>query len=142
MRTGLLAIALVVVAAPALAQTPTAYDVQFYQPGVNPATGSPFQTDSSPASAWTCNQAMPPLPSSSAFIPKRIAIPDPANSGQACILDRTSVFAALPILATGTYVVTVTLTDDRGLTSPRSPASNPFPSARPPNALTGVRVLP
>lgn len=130
-------------ATPVSAQTLVSYQLQVYQPGVNPATGTPFQTDSIPASAVVCNQAPVTVPSGTVFNPRTVAFNDPSNAGRACVVDRSAFLLGLPIPSgSGAYVATMTVTDDRAMTSARSAASNPFSRANPPGALTGLTITP
>ena len=71
----------------ASAQTLATYQLQTYQPGVNPATGTPFQVDPIPASAFVCNQAPAGAPTGVVYNPRLVQIDDPVNAGRACVFD-------------------------------------------------------
>ena len=144
MRKALLAIWMLLwLCAPAFAQTGAwvSVEIQTYAPGVNPATGQPVQRDSFPLSAGQCNQAPLPIPTTVVFNPRLVQINDPVNPGRACLFDRGTVLMGLPVVP-GEYRSTATATDDRGLTSPRSAASNPFGRVNEPSAPAGVAVVP
>jgi len=114
-------------------------ELQIYNPGVDPVTGQPVQVNSFTYATAVCNQGPPPPPAATAFNPTRILWVD-TIAGRVCIADRGAVLNALPILP-GDYRGTITVTDDRGLVSPRSAASNPFARAGLPAARTGLRVV-
>lgn len=115
--------------------------VQYFSPGVDPATGAPVQTTTFVVTAATCNQAPVTVPNGTAMNPKRVVWDDAANAGKVCIVDQAATLVSLPIVS-GAYVATMTTTDDRGLVSPRSAASNPFTRALAPTAPKGVKVVP
>jgi hypothetical protein len=114
-------------------------ELQIYNPGVDPVLGQPVQVNSFTYATAVCNQAPPPTPTGTVFNPTRV-LWDDTIAGRVCIADRGTVLNALPILP-GDYRGTVTVTDDRQLTSPRSAASNPFGRASSPAARTGLRVV-
>jgi hypothetical protein len=115
-------------------------ELQIYNPGVDPVSGQPVQVNSFTYATATCNQPPPPTPVGTVFNPTRV-VWDDTIAGRVCIADRGTVLNALPILP-GDYRSTITVTDDRGLVSLRSAASNPFARANPPVVRTGVRVVP
>jgi hypothetical protein len=110
----------------AAAQVLTSYQLQIYQPGVDPETGMPFQTQEIPAAAVVCNQ--PPSSNSGRVVdPNTVAWDDPVHPGHVCSVNEQAFFLALPAPSgAGDYLATVTATDGNGLTSPRSAPSNPF----------------
>jgi len=104
----------------------------------NQGAPSPFTSNSFTITPASCNQN--PV-SAATYNPTRLQFDDVTNVGKVCIFDQGPFLLALPVIP-GNYTLTVTVTDDRGLTSPRSAASNPFGRALPPIARTGVRVIP
>jgi hypothetical protein len=137
----LVALLAVLVAGPVAAQTGAlvSVDVQIYAPGVNPATGNPVQTNTFLFASAVCNQAAAPPVAGPVFNPTKVEFDDRANPGRVCVADQGAFLAALPIVP-GDYTATLSVTDDRGLVSPRSAASNPFARVAPPAVLTGARV--
>lgn len=129
---------------PALAGAQTgavvSYQFQVYAAGVNPATGAPMQTTTIPNANVICNQPAPPAPPANLANPTKLVWDDLTIAGRVCTVDQSAFLLALPI-GTG-YTGTLTVTDDFGVTSPRSAASNPFSlrAARP--APTGVKIVP
>lgn len=124
-------------------QTPapiTSYELQVYAAGVDPQTGAPTQVNPIPLSVVLCNLAPTPMPTGTVINPRTLEFTDPAVSGRACRVDRSTFLLALPVLPG--YRLTLTALSSAG-PSARSNTSNPFDvTAVPPAAPTGVGVRP
>jgi len=114
-------------------------DFQIYQPGVDPVLGAPFQTSTYAITATTCNQVAPAPDPVIVANPTRMIWNDPTNPGKVCIADQATFLAALPTIGSGSYLATMTQTDDFGTTTARSAPSNSFTRRPPPAAATGLR---
>lgn len=132
---------LLLIAAPAFAQTGAlvSYELQAYQGSV--ATATPFRTVTIPITPTLCNQPIfAASPPTLLVNPKHANWDDPANpTTRLCVADLSAFFGALP---SGPYVTTVTTTDDFGLTSARSNLGGPFTARAVPSAPTGHQDRP
>lgn len=158
MKTILLALASLLVAASAFAQVGATLKIQVYQAPVvgDITTVTPFRESAAiPITAAICGLALLPTPPPPVETNPRQALwNDPANPTTAvCLSNQAAFFAALPARGSATvagYVSTLTITDNSGAfqtpTSPRSAAGNPFSSVPPlplaPPAPTGHQVRP
>ncbi len=140
----LIVVALLVVlvlAAPAAAQTGALVSGTLE---VCPTAGGACLTNTFTLAATqtTCNQPQPVLPVA-VFNPVKLAFPDVQNAGRWCVTTMGTWLGALPIL-TGAYQGTITVTDDRGISSAKSPLSNLFWRGTPTVTVapTGVMILP
>lgn len=137
-----LALPLLLCATRAQAQTGAlvSYELQVFNPGVSPVTGTPVQTNTIPAASVTCNTTKPTVPAT-VVNPSQAFWDDPTNAGKVCLVNQGTFLASLVVPSPfGPYTATVTVTDDFGLTSARSAASNPFFRRGNPNPRTGVSV--
>lgn len=127
---GLLVLAFGSVAA---AQTPTSYQLKYYNVGA----AQPLQaSDAFVAADALCNQAPPAA--TSTVNPTRVVWDDAGNAGRVCVYVVPSS-GALPSLPTpGTYEGTLTAINSAG--SAES-ARAPFSRLAPPAARTGVSII-
>lgn len=127
-------------ARPAQAQTGAivSQTLEIFAAGVDVVTGVALRTVVIPIASMTCNQTLP-IVSPVTVNPGRASWPDLVNLGKACISDQSIMLAGLPLASN--YVATSRATDDFGLVSPRSAASNPFTRRDPPSAPTGLLIV-
>lgn len=118
------------------------WDIQFFQAGVNPDTGTPIQTSNFLKSASSCNQPDNPPFTATVVNPARIVLDDPDNLGRDCVLANSSgVLMSVPL---GSGLFAVAKARGVSLVSTRSAASNPFNRAIVPIAPAvpaGLKVI-
>ncbi len=99
------------------------YELQIYEPGVDPAIGAPSQRFSIPSASVNCDR--PDIVSAAVPVnPTTIAWSDPDRPHRFCVADAGSFLLQLPSRS-GPYLATLTVTVD-GVTSTRSAPSNIF----------------
>jgi hypothetical protein len=114
------------------AQTPPnggySWQLQVYQPGVDPATGAPFYALDLSPSIVTCSTTLvlPPTPTAPPVNPRTLWWTQSELPGQVCKADLTgqSGFVALPI--GGPYMLTMTAKNETDVVSARGAADVPF----------------
>jgi len=142
MKIALFALTVMLMSATAHAQTGAwvTINLEIYQSGA----ATPFTSIPIPFASMGCNLPTVVPGTTAVTDPTAVAIDDPRNVGRSCVVDKTAFFLSLPA-GTG-YSATVTVTNDRGETSIRSPKSNLFgrSGVTPPPVLvmapTGLRV--
>lgn len=112
--------------------------LEVFAPGVDPVSGAALRTVVIPIASMLCNQTMP-IATPVTVNPGRASWPDLVNLGKACISDQSMLLAGLPVASN--YVATSRATDDFGLVSGRSAASNPFTRRDPPPVPTGLLIV-
>jgi len=127
-----LVVGLLAIGSPSHAQTPSSYQVKYYNVG---ASQPLQQSDAFPASAAVCNQTA--ASGGSTVNPKLVVWDDLANAGKVCVYT-IPTSGALPSLPTpGSYEGTLTAINAAG--SAES-ARAPFSRLASPSAPTGLRI--
>src|SRR2546422_833087 len=124
MKRRLLLLVLFALSTPLMAQTGAivSYQLDVFDIAVDPgATGKPLWSGTLPASAVTCNvMPFPTAVTLTQYNPQTVfwSDPNPINVGKICKASTVLLGTLPPSLST--YLLTVSVTDDRGLVSPRS----------------------
>lgn len=132
---------LLVAAQSVSAQTPTGWQLQVFQVGVNPLATpapSPFYTLDLPSSIITCNSTQTmPTQTAAPVNPKEVWWTHPALPGQVCKGDLSGQTAFIAMPVGGPYPVSLVATNAAGV-SPRKVADFPFTRLDPASAPTSV----
>lgn len=131
MRTRFFVVALVLVALPVFAQSPTSYEMRIYLG----TAAIPQLTVPIPVSSVTCNLVAPAI--TSTVNPTAVLWTDPVNTGRVCQVRFDAIQGPIAGLANGSYEGSVVQLYPEG-PGPES-ARVPFSRARLPGAVTGLR---
>jgi hypothetical protein len=99
------------------------YELQIYEPGVDPAVSGPSQRFPVPPASVSCDRPVV-VSAPIAVNPTTIAWTDPDRPNRLCVADAGSFLLQLPFRS-GAYLATLTVTVN-GVTSARSAPSNIF----------------